>query len=217
MIEDRPYEAAEWLELMRLSARAQDRLNSLLLNLKYDLERGRGHSIIRSYSGRLKNLEGVKKKLARFHQEVTPQRASVFLHDIVGMRIICSYLSDIETVKNAILKMPEVRVFEIKDYIASPKPSGYRSMHILILLEVEGKTVAGEIQLRTGAMDSWAALEHQLRYKKDHVFSHVVNEELAQCALDLYQSDLKMQRIYDMIHAENARFQQHPSDRKSVV
>ncbi|EJW99997.1 RelA/SpoT domain-containing protein [gut metagenome] len=159
--------ADDWLEIQRVGAVCQEHLTQQILDMKYDVERGRHHTVLRNISGRLKTLDSIQNKLVRYGFEVSPQSACKNLHDIVGIRIICSYLKDIEDVVEALHNLPKFEVIEIKDYITNPKPSGYRSLHVIGITTLDGLGIQCEIQLRTTAMDSWAALEHQLRYKKE--------------------------------------------------
>ena len=195
--------AHDWLELQRVCAGCQEHLTQEILNMKYEIERNRHHTVLRNISGRLKTLDSIQNKLVRYGFEVSPQSACANLHDIVGIRIICSYLKDIEDVVEALSNLPKFEVTEIKDYIAHPKPSGYRSLHVIGITTIEGIGIQCEIQLRTTAMDSWAALEHQLRYKKELPDSAFVNQELLECATLLEQSDIKMQAIHDYIDILN--------------
>lgn len=189
----------DWMELMKACSKTQEYLITSVLNLKYSIERNRRHTLLRSISGRLKTLESVQHKLARLNLEVTPASACVNLHDIVGIRIICSYINDIFQVIEELEQIAYFRITEIKDYISNPKPSGYRSLHVIGICTASGYPVQCEIQLRTTAMDSWASLEHQLRYKKNLPKSQYVNEQLLHCSSILYESDEIMQKIHDYL------------------
>lgn len=191
-----PWIFDDWNELLYYCAKTQEYLLGAVLNLKYAIETDRHHTLIRSMSTRLKSLDSVKAKLGRLHLEVTPQSASASLHDIIGIRIICSYLDDIPEVVDELRTIDQFEILEIKDYIHHPKPSGYRSLHLIGICTGSGRPVLCEMQLRTTAMDSWAALEHQMRYKKGLPQSDYVNEELLACADLLYASDVKMQNVH---------------------
>ncbi len=190
----------EWSNLLQSCSKTQEYLLNTILNIKYEIERYRNHSLIRSMSARLKAMDSLKAKLVRLGYEVTPENAAFVLHDIVGIRIICSYLNDIETVIDLLKKMDHFQITEIKDYVRHPKPSGYRSVHVIGICDSSGRPVQCEIQLRTTAMDSWAALEHQMRYKKDLPESEFVNQELFKCAQLLFETDCRMQRIHSFVH-----------------
>lgn len=191
---------ASWNELMQACSRTQEYLLNSILNLKYSMERGRHHSLIRSLSARLKTMDSIQSKLVRLNLGVSAQNAATILHDIAGIRIICSYLDDIASVIESLRQIEHYRILEIKDYIKSPKASGYRSLHVIGECDISGKPVLCEIQMRTTAMDSWAALEHQMRYKKDLPDSDYVNRELLECSALLYESDCRMQQIHSYLH-----------------
>lgn len=199
MPETIPRAFEDWNQLLYACSKTQEYLLNSVLDLKYSLEREHHHTMIRSMSGRLKTLESIRSKLARFDLADTPQNASENLHDIAGIRIICSYLNDIEPVMEALKALEKLEILQVKDYISHPKPSGYRSMHLVGICSASGFPVLCEIQLRTAAMDSWASLEHQMRYKKGLPDYEFVNRELLTCASLLHESDLKMQNIFEYL------------------
>lgn len=108
------------------------------------------------------------------------------LNDVAGVRVICSFPADVYSLAEAFLSQDDIRLIEKKDYIKNPKPNGYRSLHLIVAIPIflahEKKEMKVEVQLRTIAMDFWASLEHQLRYKKDHEFSTEMEQELFECA-----------------------------------
>mgnify|MGYP000302082315 FL=1 len=143
-----------------------------------------------------------------------PQTAYSALHDIrdaIGLRIVCCFLDDIYRNIKAIAALPGVRIVEEKDYIQHAKPNGYRSYHLIIEAEALYEDVTGanpghffaEIQLRTIAMDSWASLEHQMKYKHDIQNPEMIVRELKRCADELAACDVSMQTIRNLIHADN--------------
>lgn len=120
---------------------------------------------------RLKTTESIAGKLERKGLEPTAENISEHISDIAGIRVICSYPSDIYMLAEAFLKQDDVKLVERQDYIRQPKPSGYRSLHLIvetpIFLHDRKKIMKAEIQLRTLSMDWWASIEHKIRYKKD--------------------------------------------------
>lgn len=151
---------------------------------------------------RIKSGESAKEKLERNGFPVTALSALTNLTDVIGLRVVTHFVGDIYTVLDRIGKNPEWEVVRIKDYIASPKPNGYRSLHVLFKVPFGFgglETITAEIQLRTIAMDCWASLEHQLRYKKNIRNSALIGEELKRCADEMASTDLTMQTIRDMI------------------
>lgn len=135
-------------------------------------------------TSRIKSPESVLKKIGNEYS---------LLHDIIGVRIICSFVDEIYQVKDWILSCFEV--VEVKDYLRHPKPSGYRSLHMIV--KVDGCLV--EIQVRTIALDFWANLEHQIHYKKDIEDEELIRSELKRCADEIASLDLSFQTIKDRI------------------
>ena len=132
------------------------------------------------------------------------------LNDVAGIRVICSFIDDIYNVAHLLAEQDDITVLRIKDYIKNPKPNGYRSYHMIVEIPVffaEGKTpMRAEIQIRTIAMDFWASLEHQLRYKKDLENSEKyarISRELSDCASTISAMDLQMQNIKNLIGEYN--------------
>ena len=152
--------------------------------------------------------------LGKSEHQGLPQTAYSALHDIrdaIGLRIVCCFLDDIYRNIEAIKTIPGVCVVEEKDYIQNVKPNGYRSYHMIIDIEAPYEDVEGnnpghffaEIQLRTIAMDSWASLEHQMKYKHDIKNPEMIVRELKRCADELAACDLSMQTIRNLIHADH--------------
>lgn len=135
-------------------------------------------------TSRIKSPESVLKKIGSDYS---------LLHDIIGARIICSFVDEIDVIKDWICAHFEV--VEVKDYLRHPKPSGYRSLHVII--KVDGSLV--EIQVRTIALDFWANLEHQIHYKKDIEDEKLIRSELKRCADEIASLDLSFQTIKDRI------------------
>ena len=126
------------------------------------------------------------------------------IFDIAGVRVICSFPSDIYKLAESLMAQDDIRVYKVKDYIANPKPNGYRSLHLIvsvpIFLAKEKRPMKVEIQLRTIAMDFWASLEHQLRYKNDVEATASLKYRLKRCAEQSAALDEEMQSIYQEIN-----------------
>ena len=127
------------------------------------------------------------------------------LNDIAGIRVICSFPDDIYTLAELLVSQDDIRLLEKKDYIAHPKPNGYRSLHLIlevpIFLSRCKKYMKVEVQFRTIAMDFWASVEHKLKYKKDVQDSEEIVAQLAECAEIISSMDEKMQKLRDRIEA----------------
>ena len=150
------------------------------LSLKYD------RNPIESIKTRLKSLESIVDKASRKQVPLTVESIEQNLNDVAGVRVICSHPSDIYTLADAFLKQDDITLIEKKDYIANPKPNGYRSLHLIvetpIFLHDKKKMMKVEVQFRTISMDWWASLEHKIRYKKDVEITPEIAQELYDCA-----------------------------------
>ncbi|WP_409967611.1 RelA/SpoT domain protein [Bengtsoniella intestinalis] len=157
---------------------------------------------IEHINSRLKSPASVEKKLCKHGHCATPEAAIAHLTDLVGIRLVCRFICDIYTV--AELLQSQCHVVTVKDYIANPKPNGYRSYHMILMVPTtHGHTVAVEVQLRTISQDAWACLEHQLKYKKEIHAERLVREELKRCADDLASTDLCMQTLREFIDMDS--------------
>ena len=168
-----------------------------VLNEQYSLEKDRNP--ISSIKTRLKSALSIEEKLKRRCFENTLEAIENNLYDVAGIRVICNLPEDVYALAEAFLKQDDVKLIQIKDYIKNPKPNGYRSLHLIVAIPIfladEKKIMKAEIQLRTIAMDFWASLEHQLRYKKEGEFTEEIAKELYECAETSAQLDLKMQNV----------------------
>ena len=168
-----------------------------VLNEEFSLQHDRNP--ISSVRTRLKSPRSIQEKLKRKGLPTTITAIEDNLNDVAGVRVICSFPEDVWLLADAFLKQDDVTLIERKDYISNPKPSGYRSLHLIvsvpIFLENEKRIMKVEIQLRTIAMDCWASLEHQLRYKKDFAFTEEMADELYSCAQISADLDRRMDAL----------------------
>ena len=168
-----------------------------VLNIEYSLKNDRNP--ISSIKTRLKDMQSIRGKFERRSIKMSLDALENEINDIAGVRVICSFPADVYEIAEALLKQDDVKLIEMKDYIKNPKPNGYRSLHIIveipIFLSAEKKMMKVEIQLRTIAMDFWASLEHQLRYKKDVEFTKEMAHELMECASISANLDEKMDNL----------------------
>ena len=151
---------------------------------------------ISSISTRLKRSESIMEKLTKNNFPISLDSIEQNIHDVAGIRVICAYIDDIYKIADALLKQDDVTLIDRKDYIKNPKPNGYRSLHIIVSIPVffeeKKKNMKVEVQIRTIAMDFWASLEHQLKYKKDIDDEQDVIAELKACADVISETDEKM-------------------------
>lgn len=154
---------------------------------------------IESIKGRIKRPESIHKKLLKYGLDISIENIKNNINDIAGIRVVCSFLDDVYVLADALLKQDDITLIEKKDYIKNPKENGYRSLHLIvgvpIFLAHEKRIMNVEIQLRTIAMDFWASLEHQLRYKKDFVYTDEMLRELKECAETSSELDLRMENL----------------------
>ena len=166
-----------------------DIVNTFLL-MKYN------RNFIQMKTGRLKSYDSVCKKMQKKGLELNFDLALEKINDLIGVRAVCAYVDDIYKVADLIEKQQDIHILKIKDYVQQPKKSGYQSLHLILEIAIpfqkENQWIKLELQLRTAAMDYWANLDHQLRYKRGQKQAAVINEELQQCASVITQLDQKM-------------------------
>lgn len=176
-----------------------------VLNEEFSLRYDRNP--ISGIKSRLKRLDSIKEKLERRELPFSFESIEEHIHDVAGVRVVCSFVDDVYLLADALLKQDDITLLERKDYIANPKPNGYRSLHLIvtvpIFLEHEKRLMQVEIQLRTIAMDFWASLEHQLRYKKDFDFTDEMIKELLDCAELSAELDARMDSLREKVEANN--------------
>lgn len=152
---------------------------------------------------RLKSPESILYKLQSRNLPVTFESMKENILDIAGIRVICDFIDNIYTLEKLLTNQADITVIKRKDYIQNPKPNGYRSLHLVVLVPIflaEGsRQVPVEVQFRTMAMDFWASLEHKLKYKKDIPEGHHVAERLKECAIQAAALDKEMMDIRSVI------------------
>ncbi len=155
---------------------------------------------------RVKKPESIIEKLHRRNLPVSLESVVNNLDDVAGIRVICSFIDDIYEVADMLIRQDDVHVIAIKDYLKHPKSNGYRSYHMIIEVPVffsdRKKPMRVEVQIRTIAMDFWASLDHQLKYKKELVDGTDISSELKDCADVIAQTDEKMLDIRKRIEAQ---------------
>ncbi|MBB5173850.1 GTP pyrophosphokinase [Texcoconibacillus texcoconensis] len=182
------------------------KLNILSEEFEYMHER----NPIESVKSRVKKPKSIMDKLQRKGFDVNIDQARARVHDIAGIRVVCSFVSDIYTIYDLIYKQHDINVIEVKDYLENPKPNGYQSLHMIIEIPVflsdRTEYVKVEIQIRTLAMDFWASLEHKIHYKfQTHVPSELI-EELREAAHIVNNLDQKMETIKEDMHEYKQNF-----------
>lgn len=160
---------------------------------------------IDSIHTRLKSLDSIADKLKRKGLRMTPNTIEQNLSDVAGVRVICSFVDDIYMLADCLVSQDDITLVRVKDYIKNPKDNGYRSLHLIIevpiFLDTEKRNMKVEVQLRTIAMEFWANLEHQLRYKKNLSLQLLrsTSRELSECARISAALDRRMQDVKNVI------------------
>ncbi len=172
-----------------------------VLNEQFSLKHDRNP--IASVKSRLKSMESIAEKLQRKNLPLSCEAIENNINDVAGIRVVCSFTDDVYMLADAFIKQDDITLIEIKDYIQTPKPGGYRSLHLIvevpIFLADEKRQMRAEIQMRTIAMDFWASLEHQLLYKKDVPNVEEISKELKLCAEESANLDKRMSEIKQKI------------------
>lgn len=173
------------------------RAEKLLKDLLEEFQKNETEKKIAYISSRIKSPESMKKKLEKKGVEPTTENALQRVNDAVGIRVITSFVDDIYQISDWIKQQKGIEVIKIKDYIAYPKENGYRSYHMII--KIKELDLNAEIQIRTIALDFWANLEHQMKYKRKIKNEEMIRSELKRCADEIASIDLSMQTIKDLI------------------
>lgn len=156
---------------------------------------------IETIKTREKSMNSIIKKLQKKNLPLNLKSIEEEIHDVAGIRVICSFIEDVYLIADCFLKQDDIQVIEVKDYIKNPKPSGYRSLHLIIEIPIflanEKKLMKVEVQLRTLAMDLWASQEHKLRYKKKIPLQMqgYIQQELYKVSQTLNDIDLRMEQM----------------------
>ncbi|MCR4630346.1 MAG: GTP pyrophosphokinase family protein [Treponema sp.] len=191
--------AFEFQKIMMIYESAIKQIETKLDILNKENKVNRQRNPIETVKSRIKTPDSIASKLEKKHLPVTFEAMMENLNDIAGVRVICPYISDIYSVRDMLLKQPDLKLVLEHDYIANPKESGYRSLHLVIetpvYLSKTAHNVKVEIQLRTIAMDFWASLEHELHYKNSAKIPDSVRRELFRVAETIAMTDREMEEI----------------------
>ena len=156
---------------------------------------------------RLKTEKSIIDKLNKKGYEVTTKNMILHVHDIIGIRIVCSFLDDVYDIVDIIKSSKQFKIKEEKDYIKNPKSTGYMSYHLIVLVPIylneTVEHVEAEIQIRTSAMDFWASIDHKVQYKFPSEIPEEVKKEMYNCSLDIRKLDEKMQQLNEFVNKYN--------------
>ena len=189
--------------LILLEGAISEFLSCMDMIRRYEVQLGNRDPVASSQT-RIKSAESMRQKLQRLAFPVTAESAMKNVFDAAGVRLVCPFIQDIDRTAELIRAIPGVQIQTEKDYIRSPKPNGYRSYHMILSMPLRflgnsQKTVWLEVQLRTIAMDCWANIEHQLKYKQNIPDQALLLQELKRCADEITSTDLSLQTIRDLI------------------
>ncbi len=192
-----------WNELTLVYKSALKEINTKLEILNDEFQHVHQYNPIEHIKSRLKTPESIVKKLKKYGLESTIENMVSYVNDIAGVRIICSFTSDIFRIADMLSNQSDIKVVEVRDYISSPKPSGYKSYHMLVTVPIylSDKIVDAmvEIQIRTVAMDFWASLEHKINYKFEGNVPDYIRTELVECAHMVSSLDDRMMSINEEV------------------
>lgn len=194
-----------WKTIMFLYNSALKEVGTKLEILNDEFQHVHQYNPIEHIKARIKTPESIVKKLKRYGQESTIDNMVKYINDIAGIRIICSFTSDIYRIADMIRDQRDIKVIAVKDYITYPKASGYKSYHMIVSIPVylSDRTVDTkvEVQIRTVAMDFWASLEHKIHYKFEGDAPENIKNELVECARMVSDLDARMLSLNEEILA----------------
>ena len=202
---DETDQVTSWTEVILVYTAALKEIGTKLEILNDEFKHVHRYNPIEHIKSRIKTSESIVKKLKRHGYESTIENMVRYVNDIAGVRVICSFTSDIYRIADMISNQNDIQILSVKDYIKNPKESGYKSYHMLVSVpiylsdrKVDTKV---EIQIRTVAMDFWASLEHKIRYKFEADAPQHITDELVECARMVSDLDARMLSLNDEIQA----------------
>ena len=205
---DQGNDVDNWTELMLIYNAALKQIETKIEILNEEFQHVHSYNPIEHIKSRVKTPESIVKKLKRQGREVNLENMVEYVNDIAGIRVICSFTSDIYTIAEIIGKQKDVKVISIKDYLVNPKPSGYMSYHMIVSTPVylSDRTVDAkvEIQIRTVAQDFWASLEHKMNYKFEGNAPAELKKELVECAEIVAKLDETMLQLNEEVQNYSA-------------
>ena len=178
----------------------ETQLNILIKEFEFNNK----YNPVEHIKARIKTEKSAALKLARKGYDITTENLVLHVHDMVGARIVCSFLSDVYDIVNIIKNSKQLEIKEEKDYIQNPKDTGYMSYHLIVLVPIYLNNcieyIEAEVQIRTIAMDFWASLDHKIQYKFPQEIPAIVKKEMYNCSLDIKSLDEKMYRLSEIVN-----------------
>ena len=199
--------AKPFMELMMQNECALRELETKLNVLNDEFSTIYNYNPIETIKTRVKDPISIVEKMQRKGYPLTIENIEEKLNDIAGIRVICSFPEDIYAIADLLTEQDDITMIERKDYIADPKPNGYRSLHLIvgipIFLSTGKKIMKAEVQFRTIAMDFWASLEHKLKYKHNIKNPAEISAKLKECSEAIHDLDYRMQEIRNQIENDD--------------
>lgn len=203
--QERSNDVESWEEVVLIYNSALKEIGTKLEILNDEFQHVHQYNPIEHIKSRIKRPQSIVKKLKKHGYESTIDNMVKYVNDIAGVRVICSFTSDIYRIAEMIINQNDIKVVSVKDYILNPKPSGYKSYHLIVTIPiflsdriVDAKV---EIQIRTVAMDFWASLEHKIHYKFEGNVPMHIKQELVECANMVSDLDAKMLSLNEEVHS----------------
>ena len=202
---DRSNDVKSWEEVVLIYNSALKEIGTTLEILNDEFHHVHQYTPIEHIKSRIKTPQSIVKKLKKHGYESTIENMVKYVNDIAGIRVICSFTSDIYRIAEMIINQNDIKVISVKDYILNPKPSGDKSYHLIISVPiflsdriVDTKV---EIQIRTVAMDFWASLEHKIHYKFEGNVPDHIRDSLVECAEIVADLDAKMLSLNEEVQS----------------
>lgn len=201
--QERNNDVESWEEVVLIYNSALKEIGTKLEILNDEFQHVHQYNPIEHIKSRIKTPQSIVKKLKKHGYESTIDNMVKYVNDIAGVRVICSFTSDIYRIAEMIINQNDIKVISVKDYILNPKPSGYKSYHLIVTVPiflsdriVDTKV---EIQIRTVAMDFWASLEHKIHYKFEGNAPEHIKRELVECANMVSELDARMLSLNEQV------------------
>lgn len=199
--------SVETMSIMQKYKAAMREMKVRLEILDQDLNLKKHRNPIHHIESRLKSPASIYEKIGRYGYEPTLENMERYILDIAGIRVICPYIQDVYSLFELLNRQDDLEIVKVKDYIAAPKPNGYRSLHVIVRIPVffmdKKESIPVEIQLRTLAMDFWASLEHDLKYKAvSEVRGIDASSELKDCSRIIEEVETRMQVLAGALEPE---------------
>ena len=202
---DETDQVTSWTEVILVYNAALKEIGTKLEILSDEFQHVHRYNPIEHIKSRIKTSESIVKKLKRHGYESTIENMVQYVNDIAGIRVVCSFTSDIYRIAEMLGNQNDIKILSIKDYIKNPKESGYKSYHMLVSIPIflSDRVVDTkvEIQIRTVAMDFWASLEHKIRYKFEGNAPQHIKTELVECAKMVSDLDARMLSLNEEIQS----------------